>query len=479
VATVEELDRLGALLTQLTPLESRLPGELVRAQDWNTVVGTLIAVVRSLVDDRDAAVAPHQHVDQVSVGWLDPQLRQLIQQGPLGDPAAVARVSALELADTRAGVTIEAIRADVAQLQSRALDLGTRSAEQQSTLSLVNRKVEGLDDAREDVLALRTTLQTVQDKVAEAIELAGRLQVDGQPVDIGALKAQVDAITDLSSRFTLPGGEVLDGPTFERRIAELRAEMVNQQQLDDALANHPGGFDGAAQAALEQRLDERVDGAVAARAEALRAELDAATDVKLASRDARLQELTDLTATLSSRLDAVSTGIDEAIDKRLDARLGDALGELRKLIDGLSGRLDGVSSELEQLATSTKALDARINEMQRSVKEQLARLSESLRGQLDETTKALGGRLDGVEARIRELDARVTRLEKGFDTRLGSALDLHDQALRTEFGGIVNDQIAGLRDELPQLVQASVTPVSEDAIRRIATDTIEQRLRPR
>jgi hypothetical protein len=478
MATVEELDRLSALLTQLTPLTTRQPGELVRAADWNTVVGTLVAVVRSLVDDRQADVSPHQHVDQVSLGWLDPQLRQLVQQGPLGDPAAIARVSALELADTRAGAALETIQADVTQLKSRALDLGTRSVEQQSTLSLVNRTVEGLGDAREDVLALRTTLQTVQDKVAVAIDLAGRLEVDGQPVDIGALKAQVDAIADLSSRLTLPDGEVLDGATFERRLAELRAEVVTHQELDDAIAQRPGALDEAALAALEQRVNERTDGVIAAGAEQLRAELDAATEAKLASRDARLEELTDVTATLSSRLEAVSSGIDAAVDARLDSRLADVLGKLQAEVDEVHGRLEDVVSELTQVESITGTLDARITELGRSLKEQLGRLSETFRGQLQETAKGIGARLDGLDATTRTLDARVRRLEQSFDTRVHSVLDVRDAVLRTEFNGIASDQVAGLRDELPQLVQANVTPLSEDAIQRIATETIDKRLRP-
>src|SRR3954454_8136063 len=124
--TVEELDRLTALLTQLTPLAAQQPGELVRAADWNKVVGTLVEVVRSLVDDRDRPVPPHEHADQVAVGWLHPRLRQLVEQGPLGDPAAVTRVDALERADTRMGGALDQLRADIEQLRGRSLDIATK-----------------------------------------------------------------------------------------------------------------------------------------------------------------------------------------------------------------------------------------------------------------------------------------------------------------------------------------------------------------
>jgi hypothetical protein len=94
--TVAELERLAALAKALTPLTSVRAGTLIRAEDWNTVVGALIELARAVLSSsKEGAVAAHEHPDQVSIGWLDAQLRFLIERGPLADPAATSRVDEL------------------------------------------------------------------------------------------------------------------------------------------------------------------------------------------------------------------------------------------------------------------------------------------------------------------------------------------------------------------------------------------------
>ena len=67
--TVAELERLQALVGQLVPLAETQRGELIRAQDWNTVVGALIEVARATLSaDATETVPPHEHPDQVRPG---------------------------------------------------------------------------------------------------------------------------------------------------------------------------------------------------------------------------------------------------------------------------------------------------------------------------------------------------------------------------------------------------------------------------
>ncbi|HSD81248.1 MAG TPA: hypothetical protein VLB47_11315, partial [Solirubrobacteraceae bacterium] len=71
----------------------------------------------------------------------------------------------------------------------------------------------------------------------------------------------------------------------------------------------------------------------------------------------------------------------------------------------------------------------------------------------------------------------VTKLDGTFDERVGGILERRDAVLRDEFTGITKDQLAGFEDRLPQLVAAQVQPVTEATIRRIATETVDARLR--
>ncbi|HSD79196.1 MAG TPA: hypothetical protein VLB47_00995, partial [Solirubrobacteraceae bacterium] len=454
MATVEELDRLTALLARLTPLAAQQPGELVRAADWNTVVGTLIEVVGTLVHDQDQPVKPHDHPDQVAVGWLDPRLRQLVEQGPLGDPAAVARVDALERADTRIGALVEQLRGEVEQLRGRALDIATKDVERAASLSVVRRKVEGLDDAREDVLAVRASLDSVRAKVDRAVELAEVLQHDGEPVDVAALKARVDALDAFRAKLTLPDGEELDGAAFERRLAELRDELVTQEVLDEALKSQKAELDPVAEQALEDRLKTHLDAEVGGREEALKAELAATTDARLAGVDAKVNQgvadalpgLTasvlgqaradldaragellgqaataaderikaagaELTEQLGARIEQARAEVPATVDARIDARLTDAVAELRDAIGGMRADLDGVAGRLDRAVADTRALDARITEVQRAQDARLDQVAGELKSTLADLQRSTDTRLDGLEGRVAGLDERVTKLD--------------------------------------------------------------------
>ena len=108
MATVAELDRLKALVDRLLPLSSRGRGEVIAAEDWNTVVGALLEVARAVVESGVGdAVPAHTHPDQVQLGWLEPSVRSLLERGPLDDPNAVARVNAIERSATLASQRLD------------------------------------------------------------------------------------------------------------------------------------------------------------------------------------------------------------------------------------------------------------------------------------------------------------------------------------------------------------------------------------
>src|SRR5918992_886787 len=123
--TVEEIDRLTALLARLGPLADAQTGELIRAEDWNTVVDVLVEVARALIEDQERPVRPHDHPDQVQLGWLDPRLRQVVEGGPLADPANIARVDSLERADERLQAALDGLAAQVAELRERGREIAT------------------------------------------------------------------------------------------------------------------------------------------------------------------------------------------------------------------------------------------------------------------------------------------------------------------------------------------------------------------
>src|SRR5512134_2041235 len=95
--TPQDLERLRALLGQLTAIGGARRGELIRADDWNALVSAVEDIARAvLAIDPAAAVPSHEHLDQVTSAWLSPDLRELLERGPLADPAAQKRLTEIE-----------------------------------------------------------------------------------------------------------------------------------------------------------------------------------------------------------------------------------------------------------------------------------------------------------------------------------------------------------------------------------------------
>ncbi len=253
--TVAELERLEALAARLTPLASRTRGELILAEDWNVVVGALIEVARAvLAEEREGLVPPHDHPDQVGTGWLDPNLRALLERGPMADPAAMARLSELERRLGNLRSRIDEMNEGVKEARDRVTDVATRDLTRQADITSVRRMVEGLSDSRDDVRGLRETLRSIQENVRLAVEVGSGLQVDGEPVDMEAWTGRLRELESFRERLRTPSGELLDAGALENRLTELTNTLVTEDELDAALESRPGRILPEQLEALEEKL---------------------------------------------------------------------------------------------------------------------------------------------------------------------------------------------------------------------------------
>ena len=519
--TVEEIDRLTALLKRLTPLADQQPGEIIQAQDWNVLTDAVMEVARALVEESAAGVPPHEHPDQVSLGWLDPRLRTLVEKGPIGDPAALARVDALERADAGFAAAIAALTQQVVALGDRARDIATRDLERAAAVNVVRRKIDGLADARVDVADVRASLGAVHERVARAVVLAEQLQSGGEPVDLGTLKERVDGLETLRDGLTLPSGERLDAAVLERRLTELRTTLVTQEDLDTALHDHSTRMDPADVLALQTQLQAHLDEEVGQRENALRAEITATTDQRLAGIDGlvaqrladatpalRDQILTATRAELDARAQAVLTQAGEDAQARVGAGADRLLAELTTQVNGLRGEIPGaVATQLaERLPESLKELSANVQdlreniqqlerkvaatdgavgnatasiaEVQRTFTTELQGLRTTVQTSFDDLRRRLDDRVGPLETGLGTLETRVTAIDQSVAGRLEAVATAHDARLRDELAGIARDQLAGFQDRLPELVRGSVEGASATTIRRIAGEAMIERFGP-
>jgi hypothetical protein len=518
--TVEEIDRLTALLARLGPLGETQPGELILAEDWNTVVDVLVEVARALVEDQERPVRPHDHPDQVQLGWLDPRLRQVVEGGPLADPANTARVDSLERADERLQAALDGLAAQVAELRERGREIATRDLEREAAVSIVRRRVEGIADGRDDVLAVRKSLDTVRTRVERAVELAENLEAGGEAVDLGALKERVGGLEELRQRLELPSGETLDGAAIERRLAELRNQVVDEDKLDAALAEHRAELDPAQENALEGRLLTALDEKFETDAAALRTDIEARTDQRLGDLGQRVQQAladatpalregilaaaraesqqqvsaaveqaraglraeiaassTVLRAEIQNEVKGVREELDARIDERLDERIPPRMEPVERSLASTRAELAALTSRTERAESSAGGLSARLDGLDAGLAREFANLRVELDARLSQAEGSFTERIGALETRTnRAIDERAAKIEAGIDERLKGALDERDARLRVEAAGIASDQLAGFEDRLPGLVSRELE--TSGTVRRIAEGVVRERIGP-
>jgi hypothetical protein len=370
-------------------------------------------------------------------------------------------------------------------MRTRMRDVATRDLERESSVNVVRRKVEGIADSREDVLAVRESLDAVRERVKRAVELAEGLEVGGEPPDLGKLEERLKGLEALQERLRFPSGELFDAAVLERRIAELATTLVTEEELDRALEDRRAQLDPADQQAIENSLRTGFEADLATRDESLRSEIDTRTDAKLSGVDAlvsravadatpgiadaalartrqeldarlppvRAQALADARAALDARsaelrtetaagLNQVRQEIGGMIAGRVDQRLATVIPAIQEQLGGLRGDVDGLGSRLERAEATAGGLDARLVTLERGIREDLSGLQAEL-------TKAFEAQIAETEERINK---RLAEIDPKIDDRVNVALEERDAVLREELSTIARDEIVGLEDRLPAII---------------------------
>ncbi|MEV0644069.1 hypothetical protein AB0I28_02275 [Phytomonospora sp. NPDC050363] len=486
MTTTADLDRLQALLSRLTPVASRQRGEVIRADDWNLVVGSLIELARAVLAEAASPTVPaHDHTDQVQLSWLDGRLRGILQTGPLGDPAAITRLSAVERRLSGSGGNLDEVKAEIDALRDRVGQVTTRDLVRESDVTLVRRSMAAIGDTRGDVLSLRETLAAIRTDLTRAIEVGRELEVDGRRVDIPGLVGTVAELQNLREHLTFPDGRPLDAAELERRLTELTNTLVTEEELDAALEEVRGPIPADVLEGVKGDVLRSTLAQVNPKIDDLRAETSGTIDDRLSDLDGRIggavddrlpqvrdeilsaaQSLVDsaildedaaVRTLLEQRLTATSAGLRTELGERVDS-VEDTIAptsrtEASKLLDqrlppiiaavaGLTGRTGELESDVTGLASHNGTQDAAIGKHTAD----LAALS----GRVDREIPAAIATADvNAQARVTEAGGKLRNELTAFcDQRIGESLSDVLTQLRGEVREIVRDEIEPVREEL-------------------------------
>lgn len=349
--TVADLQRLDALTSRLTPLTRMAQGTLIRAEDWNAVVGALVEVARSVLSAaRDEVVPAHEHPEAVSLAWLDPRVRALLERGPGGDASIEARLSAIERRLARGDTRTNEVDDRMREVRDRISEVATRDLARETQVSEIRRTLGGVVDGRDEVTTLRDSLTAMRSELAGALDVGRRLVVDGQPFDAAAVDARLKAVEELRGRLTRPDGAMLDAASLEERFTQFTNTVVTEEKLAAALADRRTALSDTDRASIGDLvatdLRTSFNASVSASEDRVRAEM---TD-RLSDLDARVGRAVG-DAIPALRGDILATARAE-FSSTLDTRLRAELDATRvALLDEAGRQMRGVAQEEAKGAT--------------------------------------------------------------------------------------------------------------------------------
>ncbi|MCA9482497.1 MAG: hypothetical protein KC553_02065 [Nitrospina sp.] len=449
--TVAQLERLEALVKRLEPLSDKHRGELIEAPHWNSLVGSVIEVARSvLAEDRTDVVPEHDHSDQVGVGWLDSKLRGLILEGGLNDPGGESQLFKLSRELESLSKQLDQMRDSLSQLKSDLSGISTRDLMRESDMTRVSRKIDGMADARDDVTALRQTFQTLEVDVKRAIEFGQTVVRNGQIINVADLLTRVERVETLRDSLTNSAGNVFNANDLERRLVQLQNTLVTEDELDEALKTVRTQVEGGLRSSI---LEESREVARLATSEAM---------------DPISNESLDQ---LRERVDSLDAGIDTRINNAtsdLAAKLRSTLQqETQTEIDRRMGVLKAeITKESESnLSNLSNSIDKEFSAFRQDVEK---RISSEITTRLEDSLKEFDGRLSATDSRIAELSTRTdenlelsktnaTRIEK---TRL--ELLAADAASRKTVSTQLLDMEKKLNDSLTTRTNSLRDSLNED-----------------
>lgn len=422
---VETLDKLQNIIARARTLGDARGGDLIRSQKWNDLVSLVVELAQEVAADRrNTAVPPHEHPDQVKLTWLDPQVRALIEKGPLSDPKIKTRFFDLERDVQKLSTDMGGFQQTVFDARDRLTELTTKELIRDSAFNDVSLLVGSLADRRDEVFELRKTLGSITERVNIAVDASSRFVIDDKPADLNEINRRLQSVEELRTRLTTTTGALLDAGEFDRRLITLQNNLVTKEQLDTVVKQRTSVD------VPEDTLNTIRDNVLVQVREETRSTID-----KFAG---------DIRSETDRRLGAVSTSIPNSVREILQDQLAANVNPRFQAIEGAAQTL---ATRFTTLDTTTRSLDTRFTALDATAKtfetriatvETTGRSVETRVGAVETSQRDLGTRVGAVETTATGLGTRFTAVEdiaRAADSRV-TAIDNTTRALTTRITGL-------------------------------------------
>jgi hypothetical protein len=362
MATGSQLDRIAALVQQVMPLAGKARGMPIEAADWNALIGAIQGILE--VDrvqestgqaslELGFARADHDHLGQVILTWLDPDL-----QARLGD--ASRPVSALaavaDLSKRVQGLATEVARLTtlVQGMQSVSDHSAGDDLNRDATLRGFETRFTGIEDLRGLVGTLHGQVDGLTANVGTVLDLRRSLtDAQGQPIDVAALQTNVTGLQALRDQLAGADGQPL-------RLRDVEVKLDSLQAQVNAGTGQRGALDDQF-AALAAELGTRLDSQVTQSADGLRQELQAGQAAARAQIMAAVQTSegtlrSEVEGSADQKIAASAADLTQANAAAVSAAVNQAkLDIAAQTTSALDQRLSGVPAQIQAGVAAARA----------------------------------------------------------------------------------------------------------------------------
>jgi len=444
--TTSQLQRIADLVERASGISRKQRGMRIEADEWNTLVDVLLGILQvdrlqEMSQDTQLelrfALRDHDHLGQVSVAWLDPDL-----QSRLSGPGGVSTREVLAGMDRR----IQALTDTVTAMQA-----------------IVNDHQQNLDRSAVDEIDRSQSLRNFQTKfdgVANLSTLVGTLSSD-----VGSLTTNVGQVLEMKKVLTDPQGNTIDIAKVQSDVAGLQTlrdslkgvdgNLLTMKDLEIRLTDVANAAGVGTQGSLDKRLADlsaQIETEVGTNTNKLLADGLAGIKSDNQSLEARLQnQIQDSATKTQSAAAAETTRQVGVLQQSQDAALKDAVSAATASItastlDSTSALLDQRLKDVPDIAKS--AAVAAVANMGKQI-------STDLQASFDAQIATQ------IQVSNTVIDARLRPLETGLP------------ALRDSIPGLIShgvqDSTAALQASINQQISSGITVAQQQLQEQITT----------
>jgi chaperonin cofactor prefoldin len=398
----------ATLSERLLPLRGKRRGDPIQADDWNTVVQACLSILEMVQNEAETARArleanfarrEHDHIGEVSLSWLDPEMQQRI--GSAVDAAGRGVVATLEKRVEALDAQVKGLQASNSALESRLDRLGASDVDRTLTIRNLGERVKAFGDFDGRLATLSTSVATLSPKIDDVFKLREALTDEqGNTIKLLDLRTDVQKLERLGSQLTGIDGNPVRITDLQQQIRDLRDAAGIGQGLEPRLA--------ILSSDIETRLNTKFEGNVRDLRTTLVTDQETriTNSVSVKVSEAVAAQNTTINTRLSSIeqsvTQAVSTSVLGTVRADLETRgraIDEKLATVGALVNTavLSARPDieksvrdtVTPSVLQEVRTAAAATDTRLNDKVRAIETTVTTLRNRLPNDIDTAVREL------------------------------------------------------------------------------------------